>query len=105
VTAWTEQDLAAIDGVDEVDIATRRADGTLRSSRIVWLVRHRDGLYVCSVNGVTAGWYRGVQTAHAGSLTAGSVRRDVAFVEAGEHAGGDAELEDALRLDPADQPR
>ena len=95
-TGWTAAELATIDGTGEVDVATRRGDGTLRADRIVWIVRHGDAVYVRSVNGTTAAWYRGVQTRHEGRLTAGRLRRDVAFVEAGEHAGEDSGLDDAL---------
>jgi hypothetical protein len=93
---WSVDELATIDGTGEVDIATRVGDGALRAARIVWIVRHDDAVYVRSVNGTTAAWYRGVQTRHAGELIAGRLRRDVAFVEAGEHAGGDSRLDNAL---------
>lgn len=95
-TRWTVDDLAAIDATGEVDVATRRGDGSLRAARIVWIVRHEDAVYVRSVNGTAAAWYRGVQTRHQGELTAGRLQRDVVFVEAGEHAGGDSGLDDAL---------
>jgi len=95
-TAWTTEELDRIDGAGEVDIATRRADGSLRSDRIVWTVRHGDAVYVRSVNGVDAAWYRGVQTRHEGRLAAAGLRRDIAFVESGEHADGDRGLDDAL---------
>lgn len=93
---WTTADLAAMDGVDEVVIATGRRDGSLRSGRIVWLVRHDGAVYVRSVNGGSAAWYRGVQTAHRGHLRAGAVDRDVVFVETGDHAGGPEGLDDAI---------
>jgi hypothetical protein len=98
MTAWTAAQLDAIDGADELGLATRRADGTLRTPRIVWVVRHDDGLYVRSVNGIHAAWYRGVQTAHAGHITAGGVESDVHFTEA-DHAQGDGALDE--RLDAA----
>ncbi|MFC6704546.1 DUF2255 family protein [Flexivirga alba] len=93
---WSTAELNAIDSVDEVVIATRRRDGSLRSDRIVWLVRHDDAVYVRSVNGTTAAWYRGVQTAHQGRLGAGSVDRDIVFVEVGDHVGQPTALDDAL---------
>jgi hypothetical protein len=96
MTRWTSTELEAIDGTGEVEVATRRQDGTLRGTRIVWIVRHGDAMYVRSVNGVDAAWYRGVQTRHEGALTAGRVQRDVAFVEAGEHTGDDSGLDDTL---------
>ena len=95
-SGWTAGELSAIDATGEVGIATRRSGGTLRTARIVWIVRHEDAVYVRSVNGTTAAWYRGVQTRHEGELTAGRLQRNVAFVEAGEHAGGDSSLDDAL---------
>jgi hypothetical protein len=47
---WTADELAAIDATGEVDVATRRQDGTLRAARIVWIVRRDDAVYVRSVN-------------------------------------------------------
>jgi hypothetical protein len=93
---WSADELSTIDGTGEVEIATRRSDGALRAARIVWIVRHDDAVYVRSVNGTTAAWYRGVQTRHEGALSAGRLQRGVAFVEAGEHAGGGSGLDDAL---------
>ncbi len=82
MTTWTAAELDAVDGADEIHLSTTRADGTLRTARIVWVVRHGDELYVRSVNGRDAAWYRGVQTRHEGHVTAGGVSRDVVFVEA-----------------------
>lgn len=96
VETWSDHELDLVDGTDEVDVATQRVDGSLRSTRIVWIVRHSDALYVRSVNGTDAAWYRGVQTRHAGRLTAGGLGRDVTFVETGDHAGDDTGLDDAL---------
>jgi hypothetical protein len=93
---WRADELSTIDAAGEVDVATRRSDGTLRSARTVWIVRHGDAVYVRSVNGTTAAWYRGVQTRHQGELTAGRLQRGVVFAEAGTHAGEDSELDDAL---------
>ena len=95
-SGWRAGELSLIDGTGEVDIAPRRADGTLRPARIVWIVRHGDAVYIRSVNGTTAAWYRGVQTCHEGELNAGRLRRGVAFVEAGTHAGEGSGLDDAL---------
>jgi hypothetical protein len=95
-SGWSTDDLSTIDRTGEVGIATRRSDGTLRAARIVWVVRHEDAVYVRSVNGTTAAWYRGVQTRHEGELSAGRLRRDVTFVEAGEHTGDGSGLDDAL---------
>jgi hypothetical protein len=47
----------------------------------IWVVRHGDELYVRSVNGRTAAWFRGTQVRHEGHIRAGGVEKDVAFVE------------------------
>ena len=81
---------ARIGDAAELEIAGRRADGTLRKPRIVWAVRVDDRLYVRSVNGPDAAWYRGVRTRMQGHIQAGGVDRDVALVDA------DHTLDDAL---------
>jgi hypothetical protein len=91
---WSTTDLSAVDDTAEIRIASRRRDGTLRPARIVWVVRHDDALYVRSVNGPDAAWYRGVHTRHQGRVSAGALQRDVTFVEA-DHTP-DNPLDDAL---------
>jgi hypothetical protein len=39
LTAWTDEELAAIAGAHELTVAPLRTDGTLQSPRIVWVVR------------------------------------------------------------------
>jgi hypothetical protein len=95
-TTWTPTDLATIDRTGEVEVATRRADGTLRTARIVWIVRHGDALYVRSVNGRDAAWYRGMQTRHAGVVTVGPVSHNVTFTEAGDQTGNETGLDHSL---------
>jgi hypothetical protein len=58
---WTPEELAAIDAAHEIKIAGRRRDGTLRRPVTIWLVRVGDDLYVRSVNGADAAWYRGTR--------------------------------------------
>ena len=82
MSEWKAADLDAIDDTAEIHIASRRGDGTLRPARIVWVVRHDDALYVRSVNGPDAAWYRGAQARHQGVISADALQRDVTFVEA-----------------------
>jgi hypothetical protein len=89
---WRAEELSAIDGWGEAGIATSCSAGTLRAARTVWIVRHGSAVYVRSVNGTTASWYRGVQTCHPGELSAGRLQRGVVFAEAGAHAGEGSEL-------------
>lgn len=97
-TAWTEQDLAEIDRQDELDVAPRRADGSLAKPRIVWAVRVDDAVYVRSVNGAEGAWYRTTRASHEGHVTIGSVDRDVAFVDVDDAGDGlDDRIDDAYR--------
>ncbi|GHF83901.1 hypothetical protein FHX82_005737 [Amycolatopsis bartoniae] len=84
--------LAAARDDDELTIASRRADGSLRPARIVWAVEHDGALYVRSVNGPDAAWYRGTRTRHEGQVTAGGHSADVTFVDAAD----DTALNDAI---------
>jgi hypothetical protein len=81
MNTWTSDELKKIGTAEELQIASLRADGTLRKLVIIWVVRLGDDLYVRSVNGRNSGWFRGVQTRHAGHIRAGGVDKDVAFVE------------------------
>lgn len=87
MSAWGADDLDRIGRADEVEIATRRTDGTLRPDRVVWVVRLGDQLYLRSVNGRDAAWFRGTRTRMAGRIRADGVERDVAFVDADDLYG------------------
>jgi hypothetical protein len=78
---WTSNELNKIGNAEELQIASLRADGTLRKLVIIWVVRVGDGLYVRCVNGRTGAWFRGVQTRHEGFIRAGGVEKDVTFVD------------------------
>jgi hypothetical protein len=81
MTTWTNDELKQIEAAEELQIASLRADDSLHKPVIIWVVRLGDDLYVRSVNGRTSGWFRGVQTRHEGHIRAGSVEKDVTFVE------------------------
>jgi hypothetical protein len=82
MTAWTSDELSKIAGVDEIQIAPRRADGTLRNPVIVWVVAVGGRLYVRPVAGRDAAWYRGTQVLHEGHVRGGGIDKDVTFVDA-----------------------
>ena len=48
----------------------------------IWVVRHGDDLYVRSVNGRTAAWFRGTRVRDEGRIRAGGVEKDVTFADA-----------------------
>ena len=82
MTTWTSDELTKIGAAEELEIASLRRDGTLRTPVTIWVVRHGDDLYVRSVNGPTAAWFRGTQVRHEGRIWAGGIEKDVTFVDA-----------------------
>ena len=97
MTAWTSNELNQIGAVDELHIAARRADGTLRNPVTIWVVRIGDDLYVRSVNGRDAAWFRGVQTRHEGRIGAGGVEKDVTFMDVSADDPLQAQIDAAYR--------
>ncbi len=82
MTAWTSDELNKIGTAEELQITSLRRDGALRNQVTIWVVRHGDDLYVRSVNGRTAAWFRGTQVRHEGHIQAGGIDKDVTFVDA-----------------------
>jgi hypothetical protein len=80
MTAWNIDELSKIEKVDELEIAPRRQDGTLRDPVRIWVVRHGDDLYVRAYRGSGALWYRHLQARHEGRIRADGVDKDVTFV-------------------------
>jgi hypothetical protein len=81
MASWTPDELTRIGAADELDIAARRPDGTLRNPVVIWVVAHDGRLYVRSVNGRDAAWFRATQVTHEGHISAGGVEKDVTFVD------------------------
>jgi hypothetical protein len=79
---WTDDELTKIGTAEELEIASLRPDDTLRKPVTIWVVRLGDDLYVRSVNGRTAAWFRGTQVRHEGHILAGGIEKNVTFVEA-----------------------
>jgi hypothetical protein len=82
MTAWTSDELSTIGAAEELRIAPARRDGTLRNPVTIWVVRRDDDLYIRSVNGRTAAWFRAARVRHEGRIWAGGVEKDVTFVDA-----------------------
>jgi hypothetical protein len=76
---WTTDELTRMTRADELRIAGRRSDGSLRKPVVIWMVTLDGELYVRSVNGPDAAWFRGTQVAGLGHITSGGVDKDVAF--------------------------
>lgn len=91
MTNWTREELTAIGTTDELNLRSRRGDGSLRDPVTMWVVRHDDDLYVRAIKG-RDGWYRGTQSRHEGHISSAGIDKDVTFANADSDAG----LNDAL---------
>jgi hypothetical protein len=86
---WSQDELEAVGNAVELDLASRRRDGSLRSYVTMWVVRAGDELYVRSAYGPTSAWYRWATASGHGRIRAGGVEVDVTFADAAPDAHGD----------------
>ena len=93
MTAWTGDELERIGSADELEISSKRTDGSLRRFITIWAVRHGDDIYVRSAYGPENGWFVRALASGEGRIRAGGVERDVTFERA--DAGVDGALDDA----------
>ena len=82
--AWTEDELRRIGAATELQIASRRRDGSLRPYVTIWTVRASDDLYVRSAYGTGNPWFRRATTSAIGRIRAGGIERDVSFAPVDE---------------------
>jgi hypothetical protein len=95
-SAWTSDELNKIGTAEELRIASRRRDGTLRNPVTIWVVRVGDDLYVRAYKGRTGPWFRGTQVRHEGHIRAGGVEKDVMFVDESD-PGINSQIDTAYR--------
>jgi hypothetical protein len=95
MSGWTDDELSKIETADELQIASVRPDGSLGKPTTIWDVRLGDDLFVRSVNGRTATWFRGTRERYEGRVWAGGVEKDVTFVDPGHDL--DDEIDAAYR--------
>ena len=95
MTSWSVEELDRIGGAEELAIAPRRADGSLRRPLPIWVVRVGDDLYVRSWRGPNGRWFRAACASREGHITAGGVDRDVALLDVDDQVN-DA-IDDAYR--------
>jgi len=102
MTAWTSEELTRIGTAPQLQIAARRRDGTLRKPVTIWVVRYDDTLYVRSVNGRDAAWFRGALATREGRIWGGGVGKDGTFTEPDNDIGD--ELDSAYRAKYSESP-
>jgi hypothetical protein len=79
---WTDDELGRVGAATELQIATRRDDGSLRPYVTIWTVRAGDHLYVRSAYGADNPWFRRATASGSGRIRAGGIERDVTFTPA-----------------------
>ncbi|BCJ38611.1 hypothetical protein Athai_61140 [Actinocatenispora thailandica] len=91
----TTPDIEQFRSADEIEISTRRSDGSLRSFVPIWLVSVDGALYIRSYRGTAGAWYRHAiagGSRHTGAIRAGGHQANVTFTQVGpgEHGLLDA---------------
>jgi hypothetical protein len=77
--SWTPEELEKVGSADELELASRRPDGSLRPFVTIWVVRAGDEIYVRSAYGYENPWFQRALRAGRGRIKAGGVERDVTF--------------------------
>jgi hypothetical protein len=126
MTTWTTDELARIGEAEELQVSSRRPDGSARPYVTIWVVRVSDELFIRSAYGPGNPWFRRAQRSGVGRIRAGGVEREVRFTEPEPSAHpaiddayhakydrhgarvvgtvvGDRVVETTFRLEPTDQ--
>lgn len=89
MAGWTAAELTRIANVQELSIATRRPDGSLRGAVPIWVVRVGDELFVRSYRGRSGGWFRHALEQRPVHISAGGVQREVRVEEPSDPPQGE----------------
>jgi hypothetical protein len=79
MTDWTPDELNRLGAAEELQMTTRRGDGSLRGWVPIWIVRVGSELYVRSYRGEAGAWYRHATAHPRGRIRAAGIERDVTF--------------------------
>ncbi|MHB8958034.1 MAG: DUF2255 family protein [Candidatus Limnocylindrales bacterium] len=79
MSRWDPGEATSIERATELQVASRRADGTLRPSVTIWAVRVGDDVYVRSGHGYQNPWFQRALRSGQGRIRAGGLERDVRF--------------------------
>ena len=82
MSGWTGEELQRIGGAQELRLASRCQDGSLRPFTTMWVVRVGNDLYVRSAGGPNRPWYRHALASRAGRIEAGGAGAQVDFASA-----------------------
>ena len=88
MTAWGLDELTPIGKADELEVASRRSDGTLSGPRTIWVVRDGDDLYVRSVYGPAPPGFGAPGCATKATSGPAASTKDVTFEDVGDDVNG-----------------
>ena len=77
--SWSPDELHRVGDAVELEIATRRADSSLRPYVTIWTVETDGAIYVRTAYGTDNPWFRRALSTGAGRIRAGGVEKDVTF--------------------------
>jgi hypothetical protein len=81
---WTPEELQQIGAAHELQIASRRADGTLRRWVPIWVVSTGGKVYVRTWYRRETGWFGQVLASHRARIRVPGLEADVAVEDVGE---------------------
>ncbi len=87
-TAWSTEDLEQIGRAEELQIATKRADGTLRRWVPIWVVCVGDQVYVRTWYRRDNGWFGHVLGSRRARIRVPGLEVDVVVEDVGEDKTG-----------------
>lgn len=83
---FTPEELDRIGGAEELQLSSRRFNGTMRPAVTIWGVREGDDIYIRSAHGGGNGWYRRAVASGHGQIRAGGLIKRVVFEPAVDEA-------------------
>ena len=84
MTAWSAEQLEQIGTADELLIATRRTDGTLRREVPIWVVRAGGEVFVRTWYRRDSGWFGHAVESRRGRIRVRDLEVDVAIEDVGD---------------------
>ena len=94
---WMDDELDRVGKAEELQLASRRPDGSLRKFITMWVVRDGNDLYVRSAHGPDNPWFVRALASGEGRIRSGGVERDVEFDHVAEDSGVQSDLDETYR--------
>jgi hypothetical protein len=97
--SWAPEQLDRIGRSEELEIASRRADGTLRRWTPIWVVAADGQVYVRTWHRRTTGWFGDVADSHRARIRVPGLEAGVSVEDVGEGSGQlRASVDEAYRM-------